>query len=197
MKKFFAIALFIAVFTVVGCQEKRVVKPEQPLPPQQQEQPSAAKKEPSQMERGTERMRPQEQITEQALAKAEVSEEPSRFKEERGLFEDVYFDYDKYDVRDDAKPILQKVASWLLKNTKAKLSVEGHCDERGTNEYNLALGDRRAKAVRDYLIALGVGSGRIEMVSYGEEKPACAEQTESCWAKNRRSHFVVLREAGK
>ena len=75
--------------------------------------------------------------------------------------------------------------------------VEGHCDERGTNEYNLALGDRRSRAVRDYLVALGIGSNRIETISYGEEKPVCAEKTEECWAKNRRAHFVVLREAGK
>ena len=92
---------------------------------------------------------------------------------------------------------MQNVASWLIKNTSAKILVEGHCDERGTNEYNLALGDRRAKAARDYLIALGIASNRIEMISYGEEKPLCKESTEECWAKNRRVHFVILKEAGK
>jgi hypothetical protein len=71
---------------------------------------------------------------------------------------------------------------------------EGHCDERGTNEYNLALGDRRAKAARDYLIALGIAANRIEMLSYGEEKPLCTEETDECWAKNRRAHFVILKE---
>jgi len=102
-----------------------------------------------------------------------------------------------YDIRPDAKPILQAIASWLLKNTSANILIEGHCDERGTNEYNLALGDRRAKAARDYLIALGIASDRIEMLSYGEEKPLCTETTEECWAKNRRAHFVILREKGK
>jgi len=79
----------------------------------------------------------------------------------------------------------------------ARLSLEGHCDERGTNEYNLALGDRRAKAVKDYLVSLGVASGRIDVISYGEEKPVCKEQSEDCWAKNRRAHFIVLIKAGK
>jgi peptidoglycan-associated lipoprotein len=85
----------------------------------------------------------------------------------------------------------------VLKNSAVKVLVEGHCDDRGTNEYNLALADRRAKAVRDYLVALGTAPERVEMVSYGEEKPSCKEQTEECWAKNRRAHFVILREAGK
>ena len=142
-------------------------------------------------------LRPEERITEKELAKVETKEEPARYKEEKDLFEDILFDYDKYDVREEDKPVLQNIATWLLKNTSAKLSIEGHCDERGTNEYNLALGDRRAKAARDYLIALGIASGRIEMISYGEEMPSCKEQTEECWAKNRRDHFVVLKEAGK
>ena len=138
-------------------------------------------------------LKPEERITEQQLAKIETTEEPARFSEESGLFEDIYFDFDKYDIKPEARQVLNAVSSWLLKNPSANLSVEGHCDERGTNEYNLALGDRRAKSVRDFLIALGVASKRIEIVSYGEEKPQCMEQTEECWAKNRRAHFVVLR----
>jgi peptidoglycan-associated lipoprotein len=120
-----------------------------------------------------------------------------QYKEETGMFDDIYFDYDKYDIRPDAQAALQAIANWLLKNPSAKILIEGHCDERGTNEYNLALADRRAKAARDYLVALGTAPNRIEMVSYGEEKPICTEQTEECWAKNRRGHFVILREAGK
>jgi peptidoglycan-associated lipoprotein len=142
-------------------------------------------------------IKPEERITEQQLAKIETKEERPKYKEEGGLFEDIYFDYDKYDVRSDAKPVLQNVASWLLKNTSAKLLIEGHCDERGTSEYNLALGDRRARAVRDYLVALGIASDRVETISYGEEKPVCTEKTDECWVKNRRAHFIVLREAGK
>jgi peptidoglycan-associated lipoprotein len=113
-----------------------------------------------------------------------------------GMFKDIHFDYDKYNVKDEYKPELKSVASWITKNSGTKLSVEGHCDERGTNEYNLALGDRRAKAVKDYLVSLGVPSSKVETISYGEEKPLCTEQTEECWAKNRRAHFVVLGKAG-
>jgi len=90
-----------------------------------------------------------------------------------------------------------KVSGHMTKDSSAILSIEGHCDERGTNEYNLALGDRRAKAVKDYLVSLGVPSSRIETISYGEEKPLCSAQNEDCWAKNRRAHFVLLKKAGK
>jgi peptidoglycan-associated lipoprotein len=141
---------------------------------------------------------PAEEITEERLVEIETKEVEAPISiEEKIVFEDIHFDFDKYDIRPNAVPILQKVASWLLKNTFAKIFIEGHCDERGTNQYNLALGDRRAKATKDYLTALGVVSNRIEMVSYGEEKPLCTEKTEECWAKNRRAHFVILKEASE
>ncbi|RJQ23979.1 MAG: peptidoglycan-associated lipoprotein Pal [Nitrospiraceae bacterium] len=106
-------------------------------------------------------------------------------------FKDVLFDYDKYNIRQDAGTALDSTAEWLKKNKNINVVIEGHCDERGTNEYNLALGDRRAKAVRDYLSSLGISSGRMSFVTYGEEKPLCTEQNESCRQKNRRAHFVV------
>ncbi len=177
-----------------GCAQKKVAQPVKPDEGMQQQQGTLSPKEPAD-KKGT--LRPEERISEQQLAKIETKEEIPSYKEEGGLFEDIYFEYDKYDINQDAQPILKDVASWLLKNNSAKLLVEGHCDERGTNEYNLALGDRRAKAVRDYLIALGIAPSRIEMISYGEEKPFCLEETEECWAKNRRAHFVVLKEAGE
>jgi peptidoglycan-associated lipoprotein len=118
-------------------------------------------------------------------------------EEQEGMFKDVLFDYDKYEVKETYQPAMKSLASWMTKNNGARLSVEGHCDERGTNEYNLALGDRRAKAVRDALVALGVPTSKIDIISYGEEKPLCKEQSEECWAKNRRAHFVVLTKAGK
>lgn len=120
-----------------------------------------------------------------------------KMDEQEGLFKDVLFDFDKYDVKETYQPAMKSIASWMTKNSGARLSVEGHCDERGTNEYNLALGDRRAKSVRDALVALGVPSSKIDLISYGEEKPLCREQTEECWARNRRAHFVVLTKAGK
>jgi len=190
MNKGIVCILLVCGLFFTGCSQRKVapqVKPDEQQLEQQQQASDAAARE----KKGA--LKPDERVTEQQLAKIETKEEPARFKEESGLFEDIYFDFDMYDIRSDAKPVLHDVSSWLLKNPAARLSVEGHCDERGTNEYNLALGDRRAKSVRDFLIALGVASKRIEIVSYGEEKPQCMEQTEECWAKNRRAHFVVLR----
>lgn len=105
--------------------------------------------------------------------------------------DDVYFDLDKSEIREDAKGRLQKDADWMKKWTTTQVSVEGHCDSRGSAEYNLALGSRRANAVKEYLTNLGVAAGRLTVVSKGKEQPVCAEQTESCWQQNRRGHFVV------
>jgi peptidoglycan-associated lipoprotein len=105
---------------------------------------------------------------------------------------DAYFDYDKSAIRPDAESALAKDAQWLLRWRSVKLTVEGHCDERGTAEYNLALGERRAVAVKDYLQSLGVAADRIGTVSYGKEFPVCTEKNETCWQKNRRGHLVIV-----
>lgn len=106
--------------------------------------------------------------------------------------EDVFFDLDKSEVREDAKPALQKNADWLKKWGSVAITLEGHCDARGSAEYNLGLGNRRAAAVKTYLVNLGVPAGRITVVSKGKEQPFCSEdQEESCWRLNRRGHFVV------
>jgi peptidoglycan-associated lipoprotein len=115
---------------------------------------------------------------------------PKEFVESAAL-RDVYFDFDRYDVRNGDKGTLDENAKWLKSNQNALLLIEGHSDERGTNEYNLALGERRAKATRDYLVSAGIDAGRITVISYGEERPTCTEKAESCWAKNRRAHFLV------
>ena len=104
---------------------------------------------------------------------------------------DVLFDYDESTIRDDARPILQKNADWMRRWTSTRISVEGHCDSRGTNEYNLALGERRANAVRDYLVGLGIAADRILGVSKGEETPLCTDESESCWQRNRRGHHII------
>ena len=103
---------------------------------------------------------------------------------------DVYFDYDLADLSDATRATLQKNSDWLRRWTSTRVIVEGHADSRGTNEYNLALGERRASAVRDYLVSLGIPAARITIVSKGEEEPVCGEETDACWAKNRRGHFV-------
>lgn len=108
----------------------------------------------------------------------------------------VYFDFDKSDIRNDMKPVLQEDAKWLSTNTAVKVQIEGHCDERGTNEYNLALGQRRADAVKRYLIALGVSAGRLSTISYGEERPVCTQHEESCYRQNRRGQFAAAASQG-
>jgi peptidoglycan-associated lipoprotein len=115
---------------------------------------------------------------------------PKEFVESAAL-RDVYFDFDRYDVRAGDKGTLDENAKWLKTNQGALLLIEGHADERGTNEYNLALGERRAKATRDYLVSVGIDAGRITVISYGEERPTCTEKAEPCWSKNRRAHFLV------
>jgi peptidoglycan-associated lipoprotein len=115
---------------------------------------------------------------------------PKEFVETAAL-RDIFFDFDRYDIRPQDKVTLDDNARWLKSNTAALLLVEGHCDERGTNEYNLALGERRAKATRDYLVSAGIDGSRITVISYGKERPICTERTEACWAQNRRAHFLV------
>jgi peptidoglycan-associated lipoprotein len=115
---------------------------------------------------------------------------PAEFSTTSAL-RDVHFAFDKYDITPSEKTVLDTNARWLKSHAKALVLIEGHCDERGTNEYNLALGERRAKAARDYLASAGVPDSRITVVSYGEERPICSESTEACWAQNRRAHFLV------
>ena len=104
---------------------------------------------------------------------------------------DVSFDYDQSTVRDDQRATLQKNADWMRRWTTTKVSIEGHADARGTNEYNLALGDRRARAVMTYMTSLGIAADRMVVVSKGEEAPLCTEMTEACYQRNRRGHFVI------
>ena len=114
---------------------------------------------------------------------------PSEFRATDNL-KDVFFDFDKYDIRPTDAKMLDTNAAWLKSNDNLVL-IEGHCDERGTNEYNLALGERRAKAAMNYLVGQGVQASRITIISYGKERPTCTEHSESCWAQNRRAHFLV------
>jgi peptidoglycan-associated lipoprotein len=103
---------------------------------------------------------------------------------------DAYFDFNKADIRADAREALSKTADFLKNYPQIKVTIEGHCDERGSTEYNLTLGDRRANATKQYLVSLGISADRITTVSFGKEKPFCMESTEACWQQNRRGHFV-------
>jgi peptidoglycan-associated lipoprotein len=115
---------------------------------------------------------------------------PKDYQEVAAL-QDVYFDFDRAALRAEDARILEANARWLVAHPGTMVLIEGHADNRGTNEYNLALGESRARATRDGLIARGVAASRITLVSYGEERPACRETSEQCWAKNRRAHFLV------
>lgn len=109
-----------------------------------------------------------------------------------GVLKAIYFDYDRSEIRADQRPVLQANANWLRQHSEVSILIEGHCDERGTREYNLALGDRRADAARDYLVSLGISAARIDTVSYGEERPVAQGHGEAAWSQNRRSEFVVV-----
>ena len=109
-----------------------------------------------------------------------------------GPLKNVYFDFDRYDLRADTRETLKANADWLKENPGTQLEIEGHCDERGTTEYNLALGAKRAQVAKDYLVTLGVSGERISTVSYGKELSVCREKSEGCWQKNRRDRFVVI-----
>jgi len=105
---------------------------------------------------------------------------------------DVFFDFDRYDLKSDARDTLRANADWLKGNPSARIEIEGHCDSRGTAEYNLALGAKRAQAAKDYLATLGISPERLSTISYGAEIPVCREDDESCWSRNRRARLVIV-----
>ncbi|MGA8239229.1 MAG: peptidoglycan-associated lipoprotein Pal [Desulfobacterales bacterium] len=134
-------------------------------------------------------------ITEEGLGStgAGKSLSPEQAAEARKAFEneDIHFDYDSALLTPQAQEILREKARYMKENPGTNVIIEGHCDERGTNEYNLALGEQRAKMTQEFLVALGVSASRIKTVSYGEEHPLDRSNTEQAWAKNRRAHFVI------
>ncbi len=185
MKKLFVVLLLVFA---VGCSKKYAKAPEEeavkPAPPAMVETVTPA---PEVAEEVTGEQLPV--IEEEKITAEELSPE----EKAKAVFTDVLFDFDKYDIRPDARPILDAVAAFLNENTELNIIIEGHCDERGTNEYNLALGERRAKSAKNYLVSLGVAPSRIITITYGEEKPLCTQHNEACWQRNRRAHFVVAK----
>ena len=123
-----------------------------------------------------------------------LSEDIERVNEyvyESGLIGDVYFDFDKYELKSEARERLAKNGEFMKANQEFTFTIEGHCDERGTAEYNLALGERRANSAKNYLNSLGVNTTGLKTISFGEERPQCTDSTEACWWRNRRGHFVI------
>ncbi len=129
----------------------------------------------------------------QAIEEQRLQEEAERMAAARNMFlnEDIFFEFDSAVLLAEAQTILRKKAEWLINNTEAAATIEGHCDERGTNEYNLALGDRRAESAKTFLMDLGVKGSQLSCISYGEEHPVDPGHNEEAWAKNRRGHFTI------
>jgi peptidoglycan-associated lipoprotein len=180
---------------LTGCPKKTVVK-EEPFM-KKAEEPVAEREKAAKLEAEQEAAR----IREEEAKKAKEFEKSLVAKKEPGiagevfesrLLKDIHFDFDKYDILPEDAQILKENAALLSKYPQVKIQVEGHCDERGTNEYNLALGERRANAAKKYLVSLGISTDRISSISYGEEKPLDTGHDEEAWAKNRRGHFVIL-----
>jgi peptidoglycan-associated lipoprotein len=182
---FAAIALS-AVVCVSACAKKKPAPPPAAPAPTPAEQPRTTPSPPPPPPPAPAEPAPRPLTEDEIFAKATVDELNAQ-----KLLADAYFDLDSQQIRDDAKPVLQKNAAWMKRWPSTKVMVEGHADSRGTAEYNLALGDRRAAAVRDYLVNLGVGADRVTLVSKGKEAPVCSEEAESCWSQNRRGHFVI------
>lgn len=124
-------------------------------------------------------------VPEAKIAEAEVGQETAELK-------DIYFDFDQSAIRDDFKKLMDENVEWFRKRSAAKVTIEGHCDERGSSEYNLALGERRARATRDYLVAAGIAANRISTISFGKERPFVSGHDESTWKWNRRAHFAPV-----
>lgn len=192
MNRYLSIILVTLIIFFFGCSPKKIAKTPEPSELEVMKDTKKIEKKETTPKEDIKGDVQKETITERELAKLEPADIKPAEKELSIKVGDIYFDFDQYDIKEDAKPILKEVASILLKNNKIKVIVEGHCDERGTNEYNLALGEKRANSVKQYLIAMGIPSNRISTVSYGEERPLCSDQTEECWAKNRRAHFVFI-----
>ena len=131
-------------------------------------------------------------LGEEGLGSSLGAEKAGRNLPEDGLLKDIHFGYDSADIDAGERDRLAQNVEWLRQNPRAKIELEGHCDSRGTIEYNLGLGAKRAKAVKDALVGAGIAADRLSTISYGKELPLCPEESESCWARNRRVHGVLL-----
>lgn len=174
-KELLLMVFCIALCVSFACKKKAPVEPVAPPPPVVQEK-----------EEVVQPPVPEKEITEEELfAQKELEEVTKELK-------DAFFDFDKYNIREDQILNLEHNAAYFKKWKSVRVLIEGHCDERGTNEYNMALGHRRASAAKDYLVSLGVEESRIEIISYGEERPFALGHNEDAWWQNRRAHFVAI-----
>jgi peptidoglycan-associated lipoprotein len=188
-KKFWivlALTLIIPGFLFTASCAKKAVK-EESMTSQQAEQEAAMKKEAAEKAK-------QEEMAKQRAMQEEKLKEEARMKQmamDAFVNDDVHFDFDSSTLTPEAQEILKKKAQWLQDNSEKKTTIEGNCDERGTNAYNLALGDRRAASAKAFLVDLGISASRLTTISYGEERPIDPGHNEAAWAKNRRDHFTI------
>ncbi len=183
-KKSWIITILILCIALImtGCPKKTVVK----------EEPSVKKEDTAKAEaerKGKEAEQAKGEFDKTLVAKKTPGIEGEVF--ESSLLKDVHFDFDKYDIRPADASVLKENAALLKKYQKVKIQIEGHCDERGTVEYNLALGERRANSTRNYLVSIGVPPDRISTISYGKERPLDPAHNETAWTKNRRAHTII------
>lgn len=172
------LSLLLVISFTASCKKKAKEVP--PPPPQAQEQPKVEKVEQPPVK--------EPELTEEEIFMKKTLEE---LNQEKPLAM-IFFDYDKYNIRPDAVPVLEKNAEWLKKHPTVKILIEGHCDERGTEEYNLALGEKRAKSTMEYLMSLGISAERMKIISYGKSQPLDPGHDEAAWAKNRRAQFLII-----
>ncbi len=196
---FFVLVVSLSFF-LNACAKKVVQEEALPMEEPQVSEPMESEEEMAAREAQLkkEELREQREIEEAALREEAFRKEEAARRETklREAFEnvDINFDFDQFFLRDDAREILAEKASWLLEHGDVTITAEGHCDERGTTEYNMALGERRANSAMKYLVNAGVRADRISTISYGEEMPLDPGDNEEAWAKNRRAHFVIFSE---
>lgn len=173
--------VFLLIFGMTLSCRKKVEETPPPPPPQVEEQPVVEKVEKPVVVKEPE-------LTEEEIFAKKTLEELNR----EAPIQTIHFDYDKFFIREDAKPVLETNAAYMKKWKSVRILIEGHCDERGTEEYNLALGEKRAKSTFDYLVSLGISAERIKTISYGKSQPADTGHNEIAWQKNRRAQFTVI-----
>jgi peptidoglycan-associated lipoprotein len=182
-----ATVLFVA-FIVIGCSKK--VPPPPPPPPAPPPAPTAPAPPPPPPPAAPKPVPAPPPAAPKPLSEEDVFRNKT-LEQVTADLTDVMFDYDQFNIRDDQRATLQTNSDYLRRWTTVRVTIEGHADARGTNEYNLALGQRRANAIRDYLVGVGIAADRMVVVSKGEEEPVCREDTDACHARNRRGHFVA------
>ena len=193
------VLIFCFSLILIGCPKKTIVKDEPSAKAEaariEADRVAKEKEEREAKDKEVRQAKEKEEQAKRELEKSLVAKKTPGIEGvvyESNLLKPIYFDFDKYDIRPTDAEILKGNAAYLKKFPNMKIQIEGHCDERGTTEYNLALGERRASSTKKYLNALGIAADRISIISYGEEKPFDSAHNEEAWAKNRRAHTIIL-----